>query len=733
MGYDYQRKISLLKEQTADEKEGRIRLWRAIPGSIAALFLITYIIGYVFAVDVPPQPEPVEEGKPQEANAPTAADHWQVILQHQFSDRVQWLESSPFALTPGGAAFYESYGQWLVGTLNITKKRTSEIGDIVDMNGALGWIKHSVVSLGLRIGFIVIAMAPLWLISGVGGYFAFRHRFKSAKTDDILGICDRGKTPFYSGIYGPLRPNSSFSGTDLAVPNLAVPQMVKGPDAVKHPLVAMLRKYGALNQTTLDLVRVILAYRDYPALVEDENISEEDMDAPLDEPEKPQVSQTGFVTNVGGTIEQSAMNGLAAVLAAHQTLQRYTKTMEKQGITSNQLNGQFGTHVAQLEQFTKSLPELGKLLVRTLTPHRAWAIGHLPITLLATAYLSTEAGKCLVYKREAKGFTRISRFPNLQARAILQSLVSFIKDHNGDTRMILRQAIICARRHGDFGRAFLPERMPVESRALRDWLEVMYADPKKREIQAQLVELDAHIEELSVNFKNGYAKKVRQSMSANSKPQVGADPSASHFWKGIAHKSVVMTPLLEVIALTLRGIDEGRIKRVSQLLQITRRVQMNLSISARLPGFKRQAAEAQTGAIDFRDAIFGGDSKEDLRDRWAIVRRVLTKYNWLSTRVGDDAVPADGIVHSIVVDDYTGTLRPMSIEMLVPLRQRRFEEMLGKQWETNYYFDSPHPSNIQIFIEHEKFIEAERRERIRRPGSNEESGTGGKTPTAASA
>lgn len=691
--------------------------------TFAVLFFASYVLSLLFG-QAPAKPEKLSEDESQRA-----AEIWEATLQQQFADRIDWLSNSPFSLTPHAGEIYQSYGQWLVNALNLTKKKNATAADLVDLNSIVGWFKQTIVSISLRLGFVVIGMWPLWLLSGLIGFFALRGRFHQKATNDLLGICSRGVSPFYSGVYGPLRSNGSFSGSDLAVPNLAHPEMAEPSAAAKHSLVATLKKFGAYNNTNLDLVRIILHYRDFPTHVEEENSSEEEPDNGMED--KPQLSQTGFVTNAGGTIEQSAQVGVAAVLAAHAALTEYCRAMEKKNISSNQLNAQYATHMAQLSAFISGADELTRTLCQTLTPNRAWAIGHLPASLVATAYLATEAGKCLVYKREGSGFTRISLFPNLQARAILQSCLNFIKEHNGDTRMVLRQAIICSRRHGDFGRAFLPEKMPVESRALRDWLELLYFEPKRREAQAQLVELDAHIEEVGVNFRNGLSRRIRQSVDPRHEGQAQSplDPSLGRFWKGVSYKSVVIVPLMEVITTALRGIDEGRIKRILHLLQLTRRFQTNISVSARLPGFKRQAVEAQTGAFDLRNEILGGDAKRDLRDRWMIVRRMLTKYNWLSTRIGDDAVPADGVVHGVVTDEVRGLPQNIRMDLLVPLRQRRYDEMLGRQWEPVYYFDNPHPSNIRIYVDYEKYQEAAGKE----PGGSSGEGSGGKTPTAVSA
>ena len=431
---------------------------------------------------------------------------------------------------------------------------------------------------------------------------------------------------------------------------------------------------------------------------------------PVDSIEKPLVSSIiPFVTNAGGTIEQSAVQGLPAILEAHGILGNYLRLLEKEKINPSDLNGNYGKHLELLSSIARPSSELCRLLLFSLTPNRALALGRLPAHLIATAYLSTEAGKCLVFKRHDKGFNKISHYPHYQARAILQSLSSYHKEHKGEARMIIRQAIISSRRHGDFGRAFLPERMSVESRAIRDWLEILYADPAKWETTAQMVELDAHVEEVSINWKVNYARRVRtwqdqEHLISLNPGQIHAGPPYP-FWKGMVYKSVILIPLTDLVSMALKGIDEARISRMSELLKLTRRMQFNLSVMARLPGFKRLALEAQQGGIENNPYFNAG--RQELLKRWNVVKRVLTHYNWLSTRVGDYSVPYDGLINTLVrfPDETNPQNRIFPFEAMVPFRQRRCEELFGKQWEQNYFFDSPHPTLIEVYVDRGKYLE----------------------------
>jgi len=686
----FSERISTLKQQTDGDKAKRLKFRHAFVRTFFPLLGSTIILSFIFSTSVPTVPNQ------------DSTEQWKAETYARFDQRLSWLGKTSL----GGATIYEWYAQSIVNTFKPAKENKPS-GDMVDLGSYYLGFKRWLTSLLLRAGFIVIAFWPLWLCSGLAGYFLWRKRFRGKRTDDLLGVCDRGTTPFYSGVWGPLRSNGSFSGTDYSCPNLACPQMASVDSASSHRLGQTLKKFGALNRTNTDLVRVILAYKDYPSFVEGEQSAEEVADlGEGSDKGPPTILKESTVAEK--TIEQSASENLEAVFAAHAVLRQYVAEAERRKITSAQLNTSFQTHCELLAPLLNHLKPAARMLACALTPNRAWAIGHLPPEIIASAYLATEAGKSLVYQREGPSFVRISRYPHLQARSVLQSLVPFGQEYNGDIRLIIRQAIICCRRHGDFGRAFLPERMPVESRALRDWLEILYEHESNKNVVASLVELDAHIEEISVNWRYVYSRRVRQTVEAEG-TEPKADSRDAKFWKGVAYKSVVLVPLAEVVQMALRSIDDTRIKRVEQLLRFTHRYQASISISARLPGFKRQAIDMQ----NMSDLVPAGDASRPLLERWAIVKRMLTRYNWLSTRVGDDAVPPEGFVQGMVLA--ASDLDPSKPEltglnMLVPIRHRRYEEMFGPRWERLYFYDGPHPGNVKVFVDRAEFEQAFKRE-----------------------
>lgn len=712
MGYDLSKRIGDLKTQVQASEHRRWGFARCLVLSFVALVGIYLVLSPLFT--------DIELASKSSANL-SPNDRWKEETAALFEARRVWLERSPLSLL-GTDSTYTAFGVAVVATFLPDELKNEQDASaeepsadailtesLFDFMGWKVWISQVIIGTLLRFGFILIAFWPFWLLACLCGYIFLKKRMLPKTANDILGICDRKVSPFYSGIFAPLASNQSISATDLSCPGLACPAQAKRQNALIHPLATCLKRFRALNETNIGLIQIILAHRDYPRVVAEERTDE-------DSETKEKLSDADFadsffVTNDEGTLEESAREGLRAVLEAHEKLRRYYRSSSSHTSADQTIDEEFERHRTATDELASSASSpLAAILIRALTPLRAEALSRLSADIVAAAYLSIEAGKALVYQRQHNQFARISRFPNLQARAVINSLEGFHREYAGDSRLMVRQAIICSRRHGDFGRPFLPYRMPPESRALRDWLEILYANPNLREDTGHLVELDSHIEELHVKWRDAFAEHVRKNTiaSSNETPK----DSSGKFSIGFAYKSVVLMPLRVVSNLALRDLGDKRCKHIMELLVKTRKFQTTISISARLPGFRRQAVEAWTGGIEagkISSVIATRDRGRDLLDRWLIVRRMLTRYNWLSTRVGDDGVPIDGMVQAIIRDPSSGS--PVGLDALVPLRQRRIAEILGKRWESEFYEDSPAQEIVEIYIDPEEFSEALKQKR----------------------
>ena len=635
------KRLSQLNSATADESTGVFGF-----GRLLFIFLLTFfVVGWLFSY---------------------SKDETYLTRQHKTADyRAFWLDISLV-----GGLFSDDYRE--VGKASVEKALKAEeenrdpsfIDMALDMTSIFSGTLYKIL-------FVFIIFFPFWIIGGLAGYFYLKRNFiNTPGSSGILQVLGIENRPFNSGINAPLKPNGSISCTDISCPGLACPPMAGEAETQAIPLAGQLRKFGALNQTNLSLLRIILAHQDYPCSVPPERSVDDQQNLVEEE------GEGSFVSNNEGTLLESTGRSLPALLMVHSCIRKYFKSesIPKKGLLPyKKVTDDFAV-------IGQKLSTEAQTLLKCLTPVRARAIAHLPPTLVATGYLACEAGKCLVFDKVDDDFTRKSLYPHLQARAVLHSIESYHKEYKGDGKLIVRQAIICSRRHGDFGRAFLPVNMPIQSRALRDWLEVLFMDRSEQPKIAELCELDAHLEELYLNLKSRLHEKVTNRAEDE-------DHSEAFMWQGVVSKSVILMPLKSLIEICFYQVEAAQRNRIIELMRTTKDILVNLSISSRLPGFKRQAIEAAKLGDDYKETLGKfGSSGEKLLSQWLVLRRMLTRYNWLSTRIGDNPVPPEGFVRTILLDrSKQGEDAIITVENSIPLRQRRFKELIGETFEKDYY------------------------------------------------
>ena len=472
MGYNFYKRLSSLRRQADEELVGRIGLGRAFFLALIPRALLAIVLGRVL-------PHAVErgltaDGKPlTHANAghskkiaedievdPLDPDSilnrldkkktpdkfslaenvgeieigWHDSTTEIVKERLAWLSDS-WISAPGAVDAYLTYARAIVNSLvgKPTPEQTAK-PSVLDVGGWVDSLMQSVAAAFLRIGFVVIGFWHLWVIAGLAGYFGGRPFIKPRRTADFLGVCDRGTTPFYSGVYAPLIPNQTVSGTDLSVPGLACPKQLSEAQVRSHRLVSLLKRFGSLNETNSGLVGVIGAYADYPSIVEEERSAEEAGDG-APEPEHLSlnteevfvpVTTTGIVSNPGMPLEKAAALSLEAALEAHRALAQYLIEREPYA-KQPETDQSFAHHLAVIERLGKQVSPLAAILLEGLTPARARALASLPTSAVATSVLAIEAGKSLVFRPVTGGYTQISRYPHLQARAVLHSIVPYHK------------------------------------------------------------------------------------------------------------------------------------------------------------------------------------------------------------------------------------------------------------------------------------------------------------------
>ncbi len=489
-----------------------------------------------------------------------------------------------------------------------------------------------------------------WALIFTIGYYNWDLFFKKKNCFDLLGLCKRPKVLFYSGFYAKLKANNSLSATETACPGLACPQMTNAQIALNDRLSKILKSFSALNQINIDLVRVILAYQDYPSSIKKtQNITENLI-----------IEETNIKEKTTLCIE-SLLNAHKNLNALFASQKNDLDNFKKDNLYQNSLN-----------KLCSKVDPYAANLLKALSFNKAFELAQLPATAVATAYLACEAGKSLLFKKDDRIFHQISQFPQLQARAVLQSLESYFESYSGDSRLIIRQAILCAQRENT-GILLLPENMPLSSQALRDLLEILYADLEDQQEISAAIELENLLLELYQNWLFSYESLLQKKENKN-------------FRLGINYKSFILYPLKEMINLAFSNIDQNKFDRIKNLLKLE-----NFSDSTRVSELKLPS-----------------DLSAEIQQKWLILRKALQKNNCLSGRIGENIVPVNSLIYSLVflANEDGKEINIYGLENLVPLRKHKIEDSIAASILAEGLGKAVADQNIRIYLDKNKYKQA---------------------------
>jgi len=323
-------------------------------------------------------------------------------------------------------------------------------------------------------------------------------------------------------------------------------------------------------------------------------------------------------------------------------------------------------------------------LERVLTPTQRGAISRLAPTDIAVLVLGLEAGKVLVHAKEGGRWIRRSRFPQLCARAVVHSLPSFAREYGYEARQAIRRAFVYGSRKSDFAPVRFPLDLSAESRAARQWVEILMASPHELAATADEVELLAILTE-------GYQRWIDLFFDEDTAAELGGFEGSY-----ATHGNLFVMPLPRVVALLRRAMSPTERTRLETLMHAVSNRQ-RVQVLARepgadganervLPSYERvlvpiTAVEAKTLA-DFHAV-----SVDDVR-AWSALRLVLNSFGWLARRVGDSTVPETSLVAGIlsvgVGAPGANALGLVGQPGLVPLRGSHLEAVWGRGWRDRF-------------------------------------------------
>ncbi|MCO6432433.1 MAG: hypothetical protein J5J00_16390 [Deltaproteobacteria bacterium] len=558
--------------------------------------------------------------------------------------------------TAGEVALFDMISSHIFASANSFARRNDS------SESSLGSISRAYISFHkgfLRSSFIVIASWRLWLVVMAFAFYRGWRSWRVHSAPDILGETGNNRL-FYSGIRAGLENLTPSGAPNKHVRGLACPLQLPDTEARNSDIGKLLVEYGAANSTNLSLAGVVLAYPTWPAHVaqpEEEGLLE------------PQIADLRLPYNTLCTLRR--------VLELH--------AMYREEWSADQIESHFDKRGLKFEpEFSTAGKrfafELQKACHRVLTPNMRRHIATVPPEQIATVVLAFEAGKYMAYGFEGGRWQRKSIFPELTARSVLHSTEGYGSDYDFDARLNIRRALVYGSRYSALGPVTVPVDLSEQTRALRQWVELLMSCPYDLERVANEVEMHGILIEVHA--------KWLQLIFDNVMTAQPAFMSGSYSTPG----NLFLVPISSVVRLARRAITLPMLRRLEQLIvSVTQDQKLRIATGSSDDALDRNHIPAHARVFKpFSDEEVEqlcrrfGLKPEEARD-WSSLRIVLNSFGWLGRRVGDYSVPESSIIYAILKVN-PGTqganhLNLLGIPGMVPLRATRLEERWGKSWQ----------------------------------------------------
>lgn len=553
--------------------------------------------------------------------------------EHDYLLRVEELHAS---IEKRGSIFEQLVFTSVVNLLNESVHATAVATGTESISlGTRFWVGvHYAI---MNVFYLFFWWFRFWLLFVVGSCVWMFYNFKPYTDPDFLGQMGNGRM-YFSGLRARLGKVSRRGAPEFQVRGVTCLPEVSAKEAEESTLVRSLESFGAKNETTFALARMLLADPSIPAYVGERGVSEEAI-AQNDVP-----SLIKHVTQVVGV-----------ALEVHRAL----KT---------------GNHYClDLDDDAKFLRKgFRRVLTRKLTK----ALSNITSAEIATAILAFEAGKIMTFEKEAGYWLRRSQFPQLNGRAILHSVASYAQEFQADQRDLIRQSLIFSERNGIHAPVQFPVGLSEEVLALRQWIELLWSLPFGLEEGADATEAFGIIYEINRSWILHTVKAVAQ--------------GETFFVSGsyIGHDDLLFVPFSNVLTLLSRITEREAVERLSTLIE--KRQKQVAADEGKLPdgvtpcslADLRLLPEKVSKSLTKEMGIPEGDVTQ-----WSVLRNVLQYFSWLGFRVGDRTVPDGSVITCTVklVDAFDVSSEPqfLQADKLVPLRGGRIKEVVGSAWEEN--------------------------------------------------
>lgn len=517
----------------------------------------------------------------------------------------------------------------------------------------------------LRLTFMILACWRMWFLVVMWGIIFGARSMKAHRGNDLLGQCGNGRI-FYSGIRQGLDKATKQGAPGLQYVGLACPKIEPWDSASKTALGAVLTKWGVANQTNQGLVGIITAYAHYPAYVattEDEPILNR------------YYKGASLADNAAGILERTLNLHDHYVTLARQPAEIGPLThlgSDPLPIDAESITG---------EQYLKLLEWS---LDRVLTPAQRRLMAEWPKNEIATFVLASEAGKVLTHAYQGGKWMRRSNYPQLNARSMLHSLWQYAAEYDYDQRMVIRRAIIYGSRMGAFAPVHLPIDLAPRTRAGRQWMELLIAQPHELRSATDETELIGLLHEMHEAWMKSFMDGTL-SMEPDIVSAIYATPSNLFFM-----------PVTKVLEIAKRTNTPERLRRMEELVGLVNQKQrirtMSLDFASEgherspLPAYARiftPFSFSETKAL----SELHGVSTAELK-LWSSVRVMFNAYGWLARRVGEHSVPESSVVFAVLTmesqTEETNSLRLVGKTGMIPLRATKLRDKWGSMWQGRF-------------------------------------------------
>jgi hypothetical protein len=636
------------QEELAKLKTGKKRLTFVVVSLFAALFIFSFLASSI------PNALTGDQGLERaRQELVISSSDWGRNLSHDQQTYALWLKKHGLEIEQ---RLYTQASQVIFSSA--TKIESYGVGEFVSK--FLATLHFSF----LRVAFVLVACWRIWIVGIVLAALYVYWNWRVYLGQDILGQMSTGQL-FYSGLRADLSKVSATGAPEKQVTGLACPQIASETEGSVSALGKVLKRWRIDNQTNQMLVRIITAYKDWPAYV-----------AEID-------NEAVFNRFFSGA---KLLDHAAKVLENLMQLQAlYQNQKEGQAI---KLDPHFeGSEVAEEKV---SCSEYAWLIQhscqRVLTPLMTKTISELSPTLIATVILSHFSGKVMAYGFQGGKWIRRSNFPELCARAILHSVPAFGEEYVFEERAIIRRSLIYGSRNNIFAPVRFPVDLSPEARALRQWVEILMALPHQLQSTSDEVELLAVLHEMHVAWNKGFFE--------------GAVGMQKEIDQGTyaTQSNLFIAPVENLVMLIRRTVSPEVLRRAEELTAL---VSQKQRLESMADAANSSEAQGEKGALYNQGKIFAPLNAAEIKDLsavhgvpegflrdWSALRAMLNQYGWLARRVGDYSVPEHGIIFSVLRTDGTvagsNDLGMVGRSGMVALRGTRVEQRWGKQWQGRF-------------------------------------------------